>query len=117
MVKILIIDDDPDIVEAISLVLEKEGYQVSKAFSRKEGSEAVRKVDPDVLILDVMMEEPDAGFTLASDLRREGWGKPIILLSSVGKVTGLEFGDTSDYYFVDKPVKPDSLIAKVKEVL
>jgi DNA-binding response OmpR family regulator len=117
MVKTLIVDDDPDVVEAISLVLENEGYQVEKAFSRAEGAEAFKKVDPDVLILDVMMEEPDAGFTLANDLRREGCTKPIILLSSIGQVTGMEFGETSDYFFVDKPIKPAALIAKVKEVL
>jgi DNA-binding response OmpR family regulator len=121
MVKTLVVDDDPDVVEAISLILKKEGHQVFQAFSGAEGKEAVKKSKPDLLILDVIMEEPDAGFSLANDLRREGFKKPIILLSSIGKVTGMEFGDDAnespDYYFVDKPIKPQALISKIKEVL
>ena len=69
--KILIVDDDPDIVDAGRLVLEREGYQVESASNRADGMKALDEVKPDLLILDVMMEEPDDGLRMAREIRKE----------------------------------------------
>jgi DNA-binding response OmpR family regulator len=108
--KILIVDDDPDIVEAGRLVLEREGYEVEGAANRAEGMKRLEEIKPDLLILDVMMEEPDAGHTL-----------PIIMLTSVNAAMGLNIDKDEEMVPVDefqpKPVDPQTLIAKVKKLL
>jgi len=121
MSKILIVDDDPDFVEAVRIVLEKNGYEFIAAYSREEGMQSVQKMDPDLLILDVMMDSPDDGFTLAYDIRKIGFNKPILMLSSVSKVTGMSFDKDSDMVPVDafeeKPIRPEKLITQVKKLL
>ncbi|MGO8684475.1 MAG: response regulator transcription factor [Thermoleophilia bacterium] len=121
MAKILIVDDDPDILEAGRLVLEKEGYEVVSAASRAEGMQLVTDAAPDLLILDVMMELPDDGFVMAQDLRRDGCTLPIMMLTSVGAATGMSFGKDDEMVPVDefqsKPIDPATLIAKVKSLL
>lgn len=121
MAKILIVDDDPDVVEASSLFLRKEGYEVDYAYDRATGMEKVKGYQPDLVILDVMMEMPDDGIAMAQDLRRAGFKAPILMLTSIGKATGLEFGKDSDMVPVDafeeKPVGPEALVARVRELL
>jgi len=121
MPKILIVDDDPDIVDSLGLVLTKEGYQSVSATSREEAMTAVAKEKPDLIILDVMMEQPDDGFVVAQDLRHKGVKTPIIILSSIGHVTGYKFGKDSEVApvdeFVSKPVAPADLVAKVRKFL
>lgn len=121
MAKILIVDDDPDVVEAASLFLEKAGHQISSAFNRAEGLKAVQTANPDLLILDVMMEQPDDGIAMAQQLRKQGFSKPILMLTSVGKATGLSFGRDDEMVPVDafeeKPIAPDKLVARVAELL
>lgn len=121
MAKILIVDDDPDIVEACRLFLQKEGFQVSEAGNRKEGMKQLAAVKPDLLILDVMMEQPDDGLAMAQEIRRAGNKVPILMLTSVGKVSGLSFGKDKTMVpvdeFVEKPVEPAALVKKVKALL
>ena len=121
MSKILVVDDDPDILEACKLVLEKEGYAVSTAANRPEGMKMVTSGTPDLIILDVMMEEPDDGFVMAQDLRRQGVKLPIMMLTSVGAATGMSFGRDDEMVPVDefqsKPIDPTVLIAKVANLL
>ena len=121
MAKILMVDDDVDFVEAVTLVLERNGYDVVAKHDRTEGMDAVQSENPDLLILDVMMEQPDDGFTMAHDLRKKGFTKSILMLSSVGKVTGMKFDKDSDMVPVDafeeKPIRPETLLARVKELL
>ena len=74
MAKILIVDDDPDVVEACRLFLERERHEVTSAYNRGEGMKAVVDVNPDLLILDVIMELPDDGIAMAQELRRRGSG-------------------------------------------
>ena len=69
MAKIAIIDDDPDIVDASSLVLTSKGYDVITASNPDDGYKIVMDQNPDLIILDVMMIEPDDGFFLAQKLR------------------------------------------------
>ena len=119
--KILIVDDDPDILEAGRLVLEREGYEVACASSRAEGMQKVDEVSPDLLILAVMMQSPDDGFVMAQDLRRNGCKLPIMMLTSVGAAVGMSFGKDDEMVPVDefqsKPIDPAVLVAKVKSLL
>lgn len=121
MARILIVDDDPDVVEGGKLVLEKAGHQVSGAFTKDEGIELVKSFKPDLLILDVMMQQPDDGIAMAQKLRREGFNKPILMLTSVGRASGLSIGKDKDLVPVDeyqeKPILPDVLVTKVGELL
>ena len=121
MAKILIVDDAPDVVDACRMFLEREHYDVASAFSREEGMKAVREIDPDLIILDVIMEQPDDGFAMAQQLRRDGFLKPILMLTSIGRVTGLTYGKHADLLpvdaFVDKPVEPAILVQKVAALL
>ena len=121
MAKILIVDDDQDLVETCRLVLERANYVVSAAYSRTEGMQAVQDDPPDLLILDVMMDNPDDGFVMAQDLRRQGFAKPIMMLTSISRVTGLDFDENNDLLpvnaFMEKPIKPSVLLAKVAELL
>ncbi|MFN7169630.1 MAG: PleD family two-component system response regulator [Candidatus Omnitrophota bacterium] len=126
MSKILIIDDDPDMVEAMRVVLENKNYQVESASSGKEGLKKAREDKPDLIILDVMMENLDTGFEVSRDLKKDQILKdvPILMLTAIKERTGLGFekeaGDkdwlpVDDY--CDKPLKPDELVAKVEALL
>jgi DNA-binding response OmpR family regulator len=121
MARILVVDDDPDITFAVSLYLKKEHHDVRTAANRVEGMEALKAFAPDLMILDVMMEQPDDGIAMAQELRRTGITVPIIMLTSVGKVTGLEYGRDSDLVpvdaFFEKPVRPDDLLKTVNALL
>lgn len=120
MAKIAIIDDDPDILDASSLVLTAKGYEVITATNPDDGYKIVKEQQPDLIILDVMMNEPDDGFFLAQRFRRENFEIPIIMYTSVSKSIGMDFGvnemiPVDD--FVEKPISPDALIDKVEKLL
>jgi len=121
MARILIVDDDKDLVEACRLFLEKDGHTVAAAYSRGGGMRAVAEWPPDLLILDVMMDEPDDGIVMAQELRRSGWKTPILMLTSIGKVTGLPYSADPDVVpvdaFLDKPVRPAVLRETVAALL
>lgn len=120
MAKIAIIDDDPDILDASSLVLTAKGYEVITATNPDDGYKIVKEQQPDLIILDVMMNEPDDGFFLAQRFRRENFEIPIIMYTSVSKSIGMDFG-VNDMIpvddFVEKPVSPDALVDKVEKLL
>lgn len=116
MPKIAIIDDDTDIVEATSILLESKGYEVVSAENVSSGFKLVENQNPDLIILDVMMDEPDDGFYLAMKLRKKGVNTPIIMLTSVAKATGLDFSHSETLpvnEFLEKPVAPAILLEKV----
>lgn len=121
MSKILIVDDDPDMVAAGRMVLEREGYEVSSAPNVVDGMRAVEEYAPDLLILDVMMEEPDDGLRMARDLRRKGHTLPILMLTSVNQALGIHIGADPEIVPVDdfqeKPADPVALVQKVRKLL
>jgi DNA-binding response OmpR family regulator len=120
MAIIAVIDDDPDILEASSLVLTAKGYEVLTADNPDDGYQIVKDKKPDLIILDVMMNEPDDGFFLAQKFRREKIEIPIIMYTSVSKSIGIEFGSSEIVPvddFVEKPITPDVLIDKVEKLL
>jgi len=120
MIKIAIIDDDPDILDVSSLVLQSKGYQVVTASNPDDGYKLIKEENPSLIILDVMMTEQDDGFFLAQKLRREKIDIPIIMYTSVSKTLGLEFaaGEMIPVdEFVEKPISPETLIQKVEKLL
>ncbi len=121
MAKILIVDDDPDVVETVGLFLRQEGHETASAFDRREGMGKVAQFNPDLIVLDVMMEQPDDGLTMAQDLRRQGFGRPILMLTSINRATGMVYGKDPDVAPVDdfqeKPIEPAKLVAKVNQLL
>lgn len=117
---IAVIDDDPDIREASILVLNSKGYEVITATNPKEGYELVKSKSPDLIILDVMMDEPDDGFFLAQRFRKEKIATPIIMYTSISKTVGMDFGVSEMVPvddFVEKPISPEDLIQKVEKLL
>ena len=120
MATIAIIDDDPDILDASSLVLRAKGYEVITADNPNDGFKIVMERKPDLIILDVMMDEPDDGFFLAQKLRRKKFNGPIIMYTSVSKSIGMEFGASEIVPvddFIEKPIAPDVLVDKVEKHL
>lgn len=121
MARILVVDDDSDITYSISLFLRREGHEVHTAGSRGEGMRELEAFHPDLMILDVMMEQPDDGIAMAQDLRRMGHRLPIVMLTSVGKVTGMRFDRDDEVVpvdaFFEKPVAPAELLGRVSELL
>ncbi len=129
MAKILMIDDDPDIVAAIRIPLEASGYEFYAAKDGAEGLEKTKEVNPDLIILDVMMETATEGFQLSLKLRDRSPKSeyaayrdiPILMLTAIHTTTPLRFAPDEDYLpvdaFLDKSADPDQLLAKVKELL
>ncbi|MBQ7794627.1 MAG: response regulator transcription factor [Clostridia bacterium] len=114
--KILIVDDESNIVELIRLYLEKEGFQTTIARDGNEALSRFRTENPDLIILDIMIPEPD-GWQVCREIRRSS-NVPIIMLTAKSetfdKVLGLELG-ADDY--LTKPFEAKELVARVKAVL
>lgn len=121
MARILIVDDDVDIIEASRVMLELDGHEIIAAYNRQDGLNAALEQKPDLMILDVMMDEPDDGFALAQTLRGRGVKTPIIMLTSVSRVSGYQFGADDELLpvdgFLQKPVDPGLLQQKVRDLL
>jgi len=123
--KILIIDDDIDLVEAMRLTLENAGFEVIDAQDGQKGLEKITKEKPDLVLLDVMMETQDEGFHIAYQIRNneDTSDLPIIMLTAVGAETGFSFDKEKDEdflpvdEFLEKPVNPDRLIEYVRKGL
>jgi CheY-like chemotaxis protein len=127
--KILIVDDDPDLVEVMRLTLETAGYQVFSAASGAEGLAQVKEIEPDLIILDVMMDYTTEGFQVTLNLRSPdpaseyaAYSKiPILMLTALHTTTELRFKPDDDYLpvddFVEKPLEPGALLEKVEKLL
>ncbi len=113
---ILVVDDEKNIVQLARLYLKNEGYRVEEANDGKQALEKARAVNPDLIILDIMMPEMD-GLTVCKEIRKTS-NVPVIILTArsddVDKIVGLEVG-ADDY--VTKPFNPRELVARVKAVL
>ena len=82
---ILYVDDDPDYCEAMRVILEAAGYEMAEAASAEDGLEVYKSRRPDLVIVDLMMEEVDSGTAFVKELRLLGNTAPIYMLSSVGE--------------------------------
>lgn len=118
--RILTIDDDPDILEALRTVLEAKGYEVIQAESAEEGLKALKATQPDLVIVDLMMEEVDAGTSFVTRVRALGGKRiPIYMLSSVGD----ELSKNVPYQGLglsgvfQKPIQPQTLLNVIEQAL
>ena len=129
MSKILVIDDNADMQMALRMPLEAEGYEFFAAYTGEEGLEKVKELEPDLIILDVMMETTTAGFQTSLKLRDPNPDSeyaayrhiPILMLTAIHTTTSLRFGPEETYLpvddFVDKPIDPDVLLEKVEALI
>jgi CheY-like chemotaxis protein len=116
-------------VMAIRMPLEKNNYEVYEASTGEEGLRQVKEVEPDLIILDVMMETTTAGFQVSLQLRSEDPKSeyaayrdiPIVMLTAIHTTTSLRFAPDEEYLpvdvFLDKSVDPDKLLSTIKQLL
>ncbi len=121
---ILVVDDDPDLVETVSMNLEAKGYEVGKAFDGVEAEESIKQKRPDLVVLDVMMPRKN-GYELCDQMKQDDDLRsiPILMLTAVGSavnstsythVDGMQM--EADEYLA-KPVDMDRLIDMAAELL
>jgi CheY-like chemotaxis protein len=116
---ILCIDDDPDVLSVLQILLESEGYGFAGAATAEEGLRVYREVQPDLIIVDLMMEEIDAGTSFVKELQRLGNRKPVFLLSSVGDnlTATIDATDLGLAGVLQKPLAKPQLLAMLKSKL
>ena len=116
---ILCLDDDPDILSFLQVVLEAEGYAFVGADSAEEGLRTYKEVVPDLIIVDLMMEEVDAGTSFVKEIQLLGNTAPVFMLSSIGDNLSM----TTDYTTLglagvfQKPLAKDYLLTVLKTKL
>ncbi len=123
--KILLVDNDVDFIDLNKAVLENNGFDVVTACSGTEGIDRVMSENPDLIVLDLMMEKHDSGFTVARTIKADPTFKhiPILMLTAVGSETGTEFSQQLDGYwmktddYASKPLAPEDLVKKINELL
>ncbi len=116
---VLAIDDDDDVLYALRIVLEKNGYAMNEARSAEEGVREFKKERPDFIIADLMMESVDAGKNLVKELHFLGNTAPVYMLSSVGDelASNIDYGELGLQGVFQKPINTDSLLTTLKRKL
>ena len=122
--RILIVDDDPDLVEAISMILKSKHYEVIVAYGGVEGLEKAKTEKPDLIVLDVMMPDKD-GYTVCKELKADPvlCEIPVLLLTAVvSHISTTRFShqmgmETEADDYMDKPVEPAELVKRVEALL
>ncbi|HMN24313.1 MAG: response regulator [Ignavibacteriaceae bacterium] len=122
--KILLVDDDIDLLEQNKMLIESKGYEVITAQSGKEGFEVFKKSKPDACVIDLIMEEHDSGFILCYKIKRDEHGKniPVFILTSATYDTGFKFSATTSEEkewikadaLINKPVVIDEFVQKLE---
>jgi CheY-like chemotaxis protein len=121
--KVLVVDDDPDFVEIVSMVRRKEGYEMESASSGDDALKQMRASPPDVLLLDVMMstilDGVNVSFTMSEDPVLKN--VPIVMISSIPDSAHADEFPTDEYVpisaWLTKPVQPQQLVDTVKRVI
>jgi DNA-binding response OmpR family regulator len=124
MAKILVVDDDPDLVESVTMILESKNHEVVQAYGGIEGLEKAKAEKPDAIVLDVMMPDKD-GYEVCKELKGdpEYSDIPILLLTAVvsqipnSAYTSRMGMETEADDYVDKPVEPGELVKLVERLL
>ena len=122
--RVLIVDDDKEFVKLYSLVLRSKGHDVSAAYSAAEALDTLKVARPDIVVLDVMMEHFDSGFTVSKEIKNDYPDLPIILMTAISEETGMDFRPQSDEErrlmhtdaFLDKAASPEELLKKIAEL-
>jgi CheY-like chemotaxis protein len=125
MPKILVIDDDPDFLYTVQMVLEGEGFEVETATTPEGGLSKVQSTEPDLLVLDVLMPSEYEGFAVARAIREELQltEMPILMLTAVHdiKKVSYRFAPDREYLpvdvFLDKPIELEALVQIINEML
>lgn len=126
MVKtILVVDGDNAFVDQVRQKLLASGYRVLTARNQAEAEKIFESSTPDLMVTEVMLERPDAGFGLAWETKKKFPNMPVIIASAVTWKTGLDFGlDTAEQrswikadYFLDKPIRPEQLESVIQQCL
>jgi two-component system, OmpR family, alkaline phosphatase synthesis response regulator PhoP len=121
--KVLMIDDDPEFVDAISNLLDAKGYEVHTASNGKDGVAKAKAENPDIILLDVMMTTKNEGFNVARELHEDQKlvETPIIIMTGIRREMNLPFGFEPDETWLpvkkvlEKPVKPEVLLSAISE--
>jgi len=121
--KVLMIDDDPEFVEAITNLLDAKGYEVHTASNGKDGVAKAKAENPDIILLDVMMTTKHEGFDTAREMHEDETIKdtPIIIMTGIRREMNLPFGFEPDETWLpvkqvlEKPVKPEVLLKAVSQ--
>jgi len=116
---ILCVDDDPDILFFLRTVLEKGGYVMKEAATAEDGLRVFKESNPDLAIVDLMMEEVDAGTSFVKEIRAAGGDVPIYMLSGVGDGLNLmtDYSSLGLAGVFQKPVDPEKLLKIIKTKL
>lgn len=125
MARILVIDDDEEIVESVTALLETHGHAITAARSGSEGFQEALRARPDLVLLDVMMATDSEGFEVARRLQEDPGtrGTPVILITGIRRAKTLPFAYEPDddwlpvQAVLEKPVAPDALLAAVGKAL
>jgi two-component system, OmpR family, response regulator ChvI len=129
MAKILMIDDDRDLVASMKILLEAHGHEFYSTPNGEAGLRRVKEVSPDVILLDVMMDRYTEGFRVSQRLRDPAEDSPyadfrnvpIVVLTSIHRTTSYRFGPNVDALpvdaFLEKPVPNDRLLATIEELV
>ena len=123
--KIIIIDDNPDFLFTMETFLTRNGFNVETASDGNSGIDLIRKHRPDLVMLDVMMENTYSGFEVCRQVRIDPELKttPIIGVSGMAEEVGVQFDmyEDKEYFnpdaFFDKPVDKDALLTKIKDLI
>jgi CheY-like chemotaxis protein len=123
--RILIVDDDPDFITATRAVLASAGYNVAECTKAGDAMAKMREFQPDLIVLDVMMETGTAGFHVSYQVRKDPHyaRTPILMVTAIHQTTPLRFSPDTDGEFLpvqrllDKPVPADILLKEVAHLL
>ncbi len=117
--KLLIVDDDRDITAAYRVTFETKGYEVVSSLTAEDGLLKAEIEKPDLILLDIMMEQPDSGFLFLSELREKKLDIPVILSSSIAKATAgiMDVTQLNIKSILQKPVDIDDLVSTVEKYM
>ncbi len=122
MAKVFLIDDDADVIAQYQAALAGSGHELTIAGSTAEAREALKKVTPEVAVVDILMDNGIPGFDLAREIHAQAPGAPILMVSSLNSELKSPFDTTSDaklpiFKFLDKPVQGKTLLEEIKKAL
>ncbi len=122
--KILLVDDDIDLLEQSKISFESKGYEVFTAENVDEGWQTFQKEKPNAVVIDLIMEEHDSGFILSYKIKKDEYGKniPVFILTSATYLTGYKFGVSTDEEkewiycdeIINKPAVTENLVEKIE---
>lgn len=116
---ILCIDDDRDFLDSMRIILEGNNYRIETASSAEEGLRKFKDLSPDLVLVDLMMEEVDAGTSFVKEVKALGKTPPILMLSSVGDSlnVNVDYSSLGLAGVLQKPINPTTLLSTLKAKL